>query len=129
MAMGCCPKSMCHIRQQAERPRLNWRTIISAESASTTPGPVTDGLGENDHDLLTFSEARGRLQAEITRAAEHIAELRAADDTDGVAHAQQRLVALQEAARRVDDRRINDATFEKFFGYRARREGGRAPTA
>jgi hypothetical protein len=38
-------------------------------------------------------------------------------------------VALQEAARRVDDRRINDATFEEFFGYPALREGGRAPTA
>jgi hypothetical protein len=43
--------------------------------------------------------------------------------------AQQRLAALQEAARRIDDRRINDADFEKFFGYPAHREGGRAPTA
>jgi hypothetical protein len=55
--------------------------------------------------------------------------MQASDDTDGVAQAQQRLAALQEAARRIDDHRINDATFEKFFGYPARREGGQAPTA
>jgi hypothetical protein len=79
--------------------------------------------------LLTFSEAGGRLQAEITRAAEHIAGLRAAGDTDGVARAQRRLAVLHEAARRIDDDRINDANFEKFFGYPRRRDGGQSPTA
>jgi hypothetical protein len=55
--------------------------------------------------------------------------LRAIDDTDGVARAQRRLAALHETARRIDDHRINDANFEKFFGYPARRQGGRPPTA
>jgi len=54
--------------------------------------------------------------------------LRAAADTDGVAQAQQRLAALQEAARRIGDHRINDANFEKFFGYSARHEGDRSRT-
>jgi hypothetical protein len=35
---------------------------------------------------------------------------------------------LQEAARRIDDHRINDAAFEKFFGYPARRDGEGSPT-
>ena len=102
--------------------------IISDDSESTTPGRVAEGLGENDHDLLTFNEAGGRLQAEIARAAERVAEVRAAADTDGVARAQQRLAALHEAARRIGDHRVNDADFEKFFGYSARHEGERSRT-
>jgi hypothetical protein len=97
--------------------------IISDDNESSIARRVTQGLGENDHDLLTCSDAGGRLQAEITRATERVAELRAAADTDGVAQAQQRLAALQEAARRIGAYRINDANFEKFFGYSARREG------
>jgi hypothetical protein len=102
--------------------------MVSDGSESTPPGRVAEGLGESDHDLLTFSEAGDRLQAEITRAAERVAELRAADDTDAVGRARQRLAALQEAARRIDDHRINDAAFEKFFGYPARRDGEGSPT-
>src|ERR1700735_5167926 len=95
-----------HPRHPVGAPRGSARTITTC---SPSPRPADD------------------WQAEITRAAEHIAGLRAVGDTDGVARAQRRLAVLHEAARRIDEVRINDANFEKFFGYSRRRDGGQSP--
>ncbi|BBZ59197.1 hypothetical protein [Mycolicibacterium monacense] len=72
---------------------------------------------EDDHDLLTFSEAGERLKAEIAAAAEAVKRLRASGDADDVEKADARLSALKAAAKRNTAQPINDANFEKFFGY------------
>jgi hypothetical protein len=72
---------------------------------------------EDDHDLLTFGEAGERLRIEIGAAERQVAELAehgAAADLD---KARQRLEALRAAARRNSAQPINDANFERFFGY------------
>jgi hypothetical protein len=129
MATDCDSTVIRQTRHRVERTPPNWRTIISDGSESSITGRLTEGLGENDHDLLTCAEAAARLHAETNRAAERVAQLLAADDTEGAAQARQRLAALQVAARRIDDHRVNDANFEKFFGHPARREVGGPPTA
>ncbi|WP_179469762.1 acyl-CoA synthetase [Mycolicibacterium vinylchloridicum] len=76
-------------------------------------------LGENDHDLLTFDEAGGRLQNEIHRAATLVAELQQTDNTTDLDRAQARLAALQKAAQRISEYRTDGADFERLFGYSA----------
>lgn len=73
-------------------------------------------MEEDDHDLLTFGEAGERLRMEVRTAEARVAELA---DSDGpeLAAARERLVALKEAAQRNSAQPINDANFEKFFGY------------
>ncbi|WP_375484223.1 acyl-CoA synthetase [uncultured Mycobacterium sp.] len=74
-------------------------------------------LEEDDHDLLTFGEAGERLRIEIASMAQQIAQLEASGDTDGLRNAKERLAALRAAAARNTAQPINDANFEKFFGY------------
>jgi hypothetical protein len=74
-------------------------------------------LDEDDHDLLTFSEASERLRLEITAAAAEVTRLRDTGDTAELHKSEQRLAALQSAAKRNAAQPINDANFEKFFGY------------
>jgi len=74
-------------------------------------------LDDDDHDLLTFGEAGERLRVEIAAAGEAVARLRDSGDTAGLARALARLAALRAAADRNSAQPINDANFEKFFGY------------
>ncbi|EUA36091.1 hypothetical protein I549_4366 [Mycobacterium avium subsp. avium 2285 (R)] len=74
-------------------------------------------LEEDDHDLLTFTEAGERLRAEVAAAAARVAELEAAADEPQLAAARRRLEALRKALERNRAQPINDANFEKFFGY------------
>ncbi|UXA11562.1 acyl-CoA synthetase [Mycobacterium sp. SMC-8] len=73
-------------------------------------------LDEDDHDLLTFTEAGERLRGEIATAQARVTELEAAGG-DELAAARERLAALSRAALRNQAGGINDANFEKFFGY------------
>jgi hypothetical protein len=72
---------------------------------------------EDDHDLLTFGEVGERLKIEIADAERTVAALRHADDAHTLLAAERRLNALRDAAKRNSAQPINDANFEKFFGY------------
>ncbi|MDV3124537.1 acyl-CoA synthetase [Mycobacterium sp. 21AC1] len=74
-------------------------------------------IDEDDHDLLTFGEAGERLRIEVETAAAALAELRRTGSPAGVEKADARLEALRAAAKRNSAQPINDANFEKFFGY------------
>jgi hypothetical protein len=94
---------------------------------SECPGPP-DGtsrqkVDEDDHDLLTFGEAGERLHVEIAAEARAVAELEESGSPSELDKARARLAALRAAAQRNAAQPINDANFEKFFGYpgRARR--------
>jgi|ERR1700733_6400748 hypothetical protein len=90
-----------------------------------------DKVDEDDHDLLTFGEAGERLRLEIAAAAREVERLTEADPVDALEKAQARLDALRSAAARNSAQPINDANFEKFFGYpgKARRNLPGAPSA
>ncbi|MDT5410315.1 MAG: hypothetical protein QOG14_2535 [Mycobacterium sp.] len=90
-----------------------------------------DKVDEDDHDLLTFGEAGERLRLEIAAAAREVERLTQADPVDALEKAQARLDALRSAAARNSAQPINDANFEKFFGYpgKARRNLPGAPSA
>ncbi len=81
------------------------------------PGPDREKLDEDDHDLLTFGEVGERLRVEIAAARTAVTDLEAAEDTAGLEKARARLAALEAAVRRNTAQPINDANFEKFFGY------------
>ncbi|MGX9787735.1 acyl-CoA synthetase [Mycobacterium sp. MMS18-G62] len=72
---------------------------------------------EDDHDLLTFGEAGERLRIEIVTAERKVAELADHGSAADLATARHRLEALRAAARRNAAQPINDANFERFFGY------------
>lgn len=75
-------------------------------------------LDEDDHDLLTFVEASQRLQLEIAEAAALVERLEEHESsTSDLQRARARLDALRSAAKRNSAQPINDANFEKFFGY------------
>ena len=74
-------------------------------------------LDDDDHDLLTFGEAGERLRIEIASMRTLIMQLQASGDADELAKASARLDALVSAASRNTAQPINDANFEKFFGY------------
>jgi len=76
-----------------------------------------DKLDEDDHDLLTFNEAGERLRIEIAEARALIEKLEASQDPAALSRARARLDALLEATDRNTAQPINDANFEKFFGY------------
>jgi hypothetical protein len=84
-------------------------------------GSARDKVDEDDHDLLTFGEARERLRIEIATAAAEVDRLRQSGSADelekALEKAQARLDALRSAAARNSAQSINDANFEKFFGY------------
>lgn len=76
-----------------------------------------DKVDEDDHDLLTFGEAGERLRLEIDAAARQLESLQQSGPVEAVEKAQARLDALRSAAARNSAQPINDANFEKFFGY------------
>lgn len=86
----------------------------------TDPHPAADTrekVDEDDHDLLTFGEAGERLRIEIAAAAANLEGLRMSGSLADVEKAGTRLAALRAAAKRNNAQPINDANFEKFFGY------------
>src|SRR5690242_6224202 len=86
-------------------------------TAGDDPESGRDKVDEDDHDLLTFGEAGERLRIEVAAMRTQIAELQATGDTDALEKAEARLAALITAASRNAAQPINDANFEKFFGY------------
>ena len=80
-------------------------------------GTAREKLDEDDHDLLTFGEAGERLRVEIAAARDAVAQLADAGGTADLEKARARLDALRAAAARNTAQPINDANFEKFFGY------------
>jgi hypothetical protein len=80
-------------------------------------GPAREKVDEDDHDLLTFGEAGERLRLEVASAAQEVTRLRHDGPTDRLEKAEARLEALRSAASRNSAQPINDANFEKFFGY------------
>ena len=88
-------------------------------------------VDEDDHDLLTFSEAGERLRLEIAAAAREVQGLQQCGPAEALEKAQARLDALRSAAARNSAQPINDTNFEKFFGYpgKAKRNLPGAPSA
>jgi hypothetical protein len=80
-------------------------------------GSAREKVDEDDHDLLTFGEAGERLRLEVAAAAAEVDRLHKAGSVDELEKAQARLEALRSAAARNSAQPINDANFEKFFGY------------
>lgn len=74
-------------------------------------------LGDDDHDLLTFSEVGERLRVEIAEAESSLAALSSSCDPAELGRARTRLEMLRAAAKRNSAQPINDENFEKFFGY------------
>ena len=82
------------------------------------PGDVpTRDTDEDDHDLLTYSEARVRLYEEVRSQQARVAELERSG-ADGLEAARRRLAALEDAVERNKQQPINDDNFERFFGYK-----------
>jgi hypothetical protein len=90
-----------------------------------------DKVDEDDHDLLTFGEAGERLRIEIAAATREVQRLQQSGPVEALEKAQARLDALRSAAARNSAQPINDANFEKFFGYpgKAKRNLPGAPSA
>jgi hypothetical protein len=82
-----------------------------------TGGTARKRVDEDDHDLLTFGEAGERLRAEVAAAAKEVDRLQHDGPEDQLEKAKARLDALRSAAARNSAQPINDANFEKFFGY------------
>jgi hypothetical protein len=80
-------------------------------------GPAREKVDEDDHDLLTFGEAGERLRLEVAAAANEVELLQQSGSADDLDKARARLQALRSAAARNSAQPINDANFEKFFGY------------
>jgi hypothetical protein len=74
-------------------------------------------VDEDDHDLLTFGEVGERLRVEIATAVGEVERLQQSGRPDDLEKANARLEALRSAAARNRAQPINDANFEKFFGY------------
>ena len=90
-----------------------------------------DKSDEDDHDLLTFGEAGERLRIEIAAAAREVQHLQQSGPVEALEKAKARLDALRSAAARNSAQPINDANFEKFFGYpgKAKRNLPGAPSS
>ncbi|MDG4668101.1 acyl-CoA synthetase [Mycobacterium sp. 236(2023)] len=86
-------------------------------------------LDEDDHDLLTFVEVAERLSEEVRDAERRVAQLEA-EGGGALQLARTRLSELRAAAERNTASNINDANFEKFFGYpgKAKRNLATPPT-
>jgi hypothetical protein len=83
----------------------------------TTDDSNREKADEDDHDLLTFGEAGERLRLEVAAAAQEVTRLQQTGPSDQLEKASARLEALRSAAVRNSAQPINDANFEKFFGY------------
>jgi hypothetical protein len=101
------------------------------ENTGSTGDSDRDKVDEDDHDLLTFGEAGERLRMEIAAAARDVEALRQSGPIEALEKAETRLEALRSAAARNSAQPINDANFEKFFGYpgKAKRNLPDAPSA
>lgn len=88
-----------------------------SETGSSANGAARGKIDEDDHDLLTFGEASERLRLEITAAWREVDRLRHEGNAAELQKCEERLVSLRSAARRNAAAPINDANFEKFFGY------------
>jgi hypothetical protein len=90
-------------------------------SRDETPNESTEldrgKLDEDDHDLLTFGEVGERLRLAVVAAARDVAQLKQTGPADDLARAEARLRDLRAAAQRNAAQPINDANFERFFGY------------
>jgi hypothetical protein len=87
-------------------------------SANHYPPPSPrEKVNEDDHDLLTFGEAGERLRVEIAAAEAAEAELLRSGCRADLDKMRARLAALRAAAKRNSAQPINDANFERFFGY------------
>jgi hypothetical protein len=86
-------------------------------SLDPTDGTAREKVDEDDHDLLTFGEAGERLRLEVAAAAAEVERLQQSGSTDELEKVETRLQALRSAATRNSAQPINDANFEKFFGY------------
>lgn len=80
---------------------------------------------EDDHDLLTYGEVRARISEELAAQRARVAELegraQAGEDVAEVlSAANHRLALLVDAASRNSRQPINDANFERFFGYQGK---------
>jgi hypothetical protein len=91
--------------------------MFPTEDAAPAGGAARAKIDEDDHDLLTFGEAGERLRIEVTAAQATVDALAAAGPSDELEKAQSRLAALRSAAQCNAAQPINDANFEKFFGY------------
>ncbi len=81
-------------------------------------GTPREKMDEDDHDLLTFGEVAERLRLEIDDAAALVKRLEEHEcSASELQKAVARLDALRAAAGRNRAQPINDANFEKFFGY------------
>jgi hypothetical protein len=73
--------------------------------------------GEEDHDLLTFTEARIRMDHEIKKTEQALADLQAAAaSTDAIATTERRLQALRDSQVRIGNAQRDRKRFEDFFG-------------
>jgi hypothetical protein len=88
-----------------------------SETESSVNGAAREKIDEDDHDLLTFGEASERLRLEISAAVTEVDRLRSSGSPADLQRSEERLAALRSAARRNSAAPINDANFEKFFGY------------
>ncbi|MGO9100160.1 MAG: acyl-CoA synthetase [Mycobacterium sp.] len=87
--------------------------------ATQRPGDsaAREKIDDDDHDLLTFGEAGERLRLEVAAAMKEVRRLQHDGPAEALQKAESRLEALQVAAVRNSAQPINDANFEKFFGY------------
>jgi hypothetical protein len=88
-----------------------------SSTARPGDGAEREKVDEDDHDLLTFGEAGERLRLEVAAAAVEVERLQQSGSADDLDKARTRLDALRSAAARNSAQPINDANFEKFFGY------------
>ena len=82
--------------------------------------PAREKTDEDDHDLLTFGEAGERLRLEVAAAISEVRRLQQDGPAEALVKAESRLDALRAAAVRNSAQPINDANFERFFGYPGR---------
>lgn len=80
---------------------------------------------EDDHDLLTYGEVGARISEEVAAQRERVSVLEGRagageDVAEPLALAQRRLDLLLDAASRNSRQPINDANFERFFGYQGK---------
>lgn len=85
--------------------------------SESVDGTAREKIDEDDHDLLTFGEAGERLRLEVAAAEAEVTRARSAGDAGALEKAEARHQALCSAAVRNSAQPINDANFEKFFGY------------
>ena len=91
--------------------------MSTTDGNTPVDGAAREKLDEDDHDLLTFGEAGERLRVEIAAAEVGVESLATSGASAELEKARARLAALRAAAQRNAAQPINDANFEKFFGY------------